>query len=217
MSKVGSLAYRLKLPNRLKIHPTFHVSFLKKFHQDLLDRARKQTQHALLVIRKEFEKMVLKILTHRTMGQSKKNRRTEYMVHWSGESEADATWERDVTLWQFKEKFDEYWAVREACALGREIVSAWSDIVMDSQTDGRSGCQAVVCMGRHVAHSGRTGVADARAELGSTAQHPTAVCAGRRAANNGRTGLADARAELHSMAWHPTAMCWSLTVVHKAC
>ncbi|KAL0307085.1 UNVERIFIED_CONTAM: hypothetical protein Sradi_6125800 [Sesamum radiatum] len=46
------------------------------------------------------------------MGQSKKNRRTDYLVHWSGESEVDATWERDVTLWQFKGKLDEYWAVK---------------------------------------------------------------------------------------------------------
>ncbi|KAK4422092.1 hypothetical protein Salat_2160200 [Sesamum alatum] len=40
LSKVGSLAYRLKLPDRLKVHPTFHVSFLKKFQEDLVDRAR---------------------------------------------------------------------------------------------------------------------------------------------------------------------------------
>ncbi|KAK4384545.1 hypothetical protein Sango_3049900 [Sesamum angolense] len=115
MSKVGSLAYRLKLPDHLKIHPTFH----------------------------EFEKTVLKILDHRMIGQSK-NRRTDYLVHWSGESEADATWEQDVTLWQFEEKLDEYWA----CTSGRGTVSAWSDTVMDSQTDGRSGCQAAVCVGR---------------------------------------------------------------------
>ncbi|KAL0461931.1 UNVERIFIED_CONTAM: hypothetical protein Slati_0080700 [Sesamum latifolium] len=113
VSKVGSLAYRLKLPNRLKIHPTFHVSFLKKFHQDLLDTSRQQAQRALPVIRKEFEKTVLKFLDHRTMGQSKKNRRTDYLVHWAGESEADATWEWDVTLWQFENKFDEYWAAKE--------------------------------------------------------------------------------------------------------
>ncbi|KAL0336587.1 UNVERIFIED_CONTAM: hypothetical protein Sradi_4870600 [Sesamum radiatum] len=47
------------------------------------------------------------------MGQSKKNRRTNYLVYWSGESEADAFWERDVTLWQFEGKIDEYWAVKE--------------------------------------------------------------------------------------------------------
>ncbi|KAK4421918.1 hypothetical protein Salat_2142500 [Sesamum alatum] len=31
LSKVGSLAYRLKFPDRIKLQPTFHVSFLKKF------------------------------------------------------------------------------------------------------------------------------------------------------------------------------------------
>ncbi|KAK4384076.1 RNA-directed DNA polymerase [Sesamum angolense] len=142
MSKVGSLAYRLKLPDHLKIHPTFH----------------------------EFEKTVLKILDHRMIGQSKKNRRTDYLVHWSGESEADATWEQDVTLWQFEEKLDEYWVMREGvtpptralgssggwfvtpfglvsgtavpCTSGRGTVSAWSDTVMDSQqTVGRAAKQ----------------------------------------------------------------------------
>ncbi|KAL0373603.1 UNVERIFIED_CONTAM: hypothetical protein Sradi_3276000 [Sesamum radiatum] len=97
------------------------------------------------------------------MGQSKKNRRTDYLVHWVGESEADATWEQDVTLWQFENKFDEYWAVIEgrtpatrtsgssggggfvtlfsgrsvlvrlACASGRTMVPAWCGIVRVSQ------------------------------------------------------------------------------------
>ncbi|KAL0301975.1 UNVERIFIED_CONTAM: hypothetical protein Sradi_6474300 [Sesamum radiatum] len=62
ISKVGSLAYRLKLFDRLKIHPTFHVIFLKKFHQDLMDTARQQTRRAPPVIEKAFEKIVLKIL-----------------------------------------------------------------------------------------------------------------------------------------------------------
>ncbi|KAL0313604.1 UNVERIFIED_CONTAM: Transposon Ty3-G Gag-Pol polyprotein [Sesamum radiatum] len=70
VSKVGSLAYRLKLPDRLKIHPTFHLSFLKKFHQDLLDKVRQQIRRAPPVIRKEFQKTVLKSLDHRTMGQN---------------------------------------------------------------------------------------------------------------------------------------------------
>ena len=36
---VGSMAYRLKLSKRLKVHPTFHVSLLKPYHEDLEELA----------------------------------------------------------------------------------------------------------------------------------------------------------------------------------
>ncbi|KAL0358171.1 UNVERIFIED_CONTAM: hypothetical protein Scaly_1502800 [Sesamum calycinum] len=50
-----------------------HRGLISKYggpFEDLLDTARQQTQRAPPVIRKEFEKTVLKILDHRTIGQS---------------------------------------------------------------------------------------------------------------------------------------------------
>ncbi|KAG8366490.1 hypothetical protein BUALT_Bualt17G0085400 [Buddleja alternifolia] len=121
LKKVGNVAYRLRLPDKLRIHPTIHVSFLKKYHKDALKETRKQAARALPLIRQEFDKDVQRILSHCTKGQSKKNRKTYYLVHWKGESEEDATWERDVTLWQFEKKIDEL-----AKFLGRMLDSGLS-------------------------------------------------------------------------------------------
>jgi hypothetical protein len=34
MEKVGVVAYPLKLSKQLKLHPTFHVSYLRPFHKN---------------------------------------------------------------------------------------------------------------------------------------------------------------------------------------
>ena len=108
IKRVGQVAYMLKLPERLKLHPTFPVSFLKPYHEDL-DAERVQTKRAPPLVMKQFEREIEKILDHRTIGHSRKNRRTDFLVQWKGISETEASWERDVTLWKFEKKVHAYW------------------------------------------------------------------------------------------------------------
>ncbi|KAG6506194.1 hypothetical protein ZIOFF_031512 [Zingiber officinale] len=95
------------LPNDI-VHPTFHVSFLKKYHADDMDPSRSCAKRAPPVVRKQFSEDVAEILNHRTFGMSKKNRRTEFLVLWKGKPKSEATWERDVTLWQFEKQIQAY-------------------------------------------------------------------------------------------------------------
>ena len=55
VKRVGSIAYRLKLPERLKVHPTFHVSLLKPYHEDLEEPARNKPKQTPPNVHKEFE------------------------------------------------------------------------------------------------------------------------------------------------------------------
>ena len=80
----------LKLPERLKLHPTFYVSFLKPYHEDL-DVEMVQTKRAPRLVMKQFDREIEKILDHKTMGHSRKNRRTDFLVQWKGTSKAEAT------------------------------------------------------------------------------------------------------------------------------
>ena len=60
------------------------------------------------LVMKQFDKEVEKILNHRTMGVSRKNRQTYYLVQWKDSPESKATWERDVTLLQFEGAMQAY-------------------------------------------------------------------------------------------------------------
>jgi hypothetical protein len=101
VERVGAVAYRLKLPEGSKVHPVFHVSLLKKavgqYHeeQDLPDNlAGEQVElyepAAILATRK--------IQQHGEMVK-------QVLVHWSGKSAEEATWE-DLTL--FKSQFPSF-------------------------------------------------------------------------------------------------------------
>ncbi|KAL3500364.1 hypothetical protein ACH5RR_039457 [Cinchona calisaya] len=54
-------------------------------------------------------KRFLRCWTIESWGKSMKNQRIDYLIHWKGETEIDATWECDVTLGQFEDQIAAYW------------------------------------------------------------------------------------------------------------
>ncbi|KAH0655292.1 hypothetical protein KY285_030174 [Solanum tuberosum] len=73
---------------------TFHVSFVKPFHEDIEHPIRSATRHDPPVLRTQSKEQIEKILDHRTLRQSKKNRRKEFLVQWKGKQVCHATWEK---------------------------------------------------------------------------------------------------------------------------
>ena len=89
------------------MHPTFHVSFLKPYFEDAKP-GRAQVKRAPPLVMKQFDNGVEKILNQKTMGTSRKNRWTDYLVQWKDSLELETSRERDVTLWQFEGAVQEY-------------------------------------------------------------------------------------------------------------
>ncbi|TXG67083.1 hypothetical protein EZV62_008358 [Acer yangbiense] len=67
IKRVGKVFYQVQLPPRLKIHPVFHVSFLKPYHADMEDPSRGESKRALTVLVTAFDKDLECILADRSV------------------------------------------------------------------------------------------------------------------------------------------------------
>lgn len=80
MTRVWNVTYKLKLTERLKLHLTFHVNFLKPYYTDPnLDKVK--TKRNLPKVRVEFSKEIVSILKARQMGNLK-SKWIEFLIHW---------------------------------------------------------------------------------------------------------------------------------------
>ena len=99
------MAYKLKLPERLQIHPTIHVSFLKSYRGDAEEPARNGARRAPPTVMVQFNREVDIILNKKVMGYQKGgNMITYYLVKWKGVAETEVSSEKALTLRQFKKE-----------------------------------------------------------------------------------------------------------------
>ena len=89
VEKIGSQAYRLKLPESWKIHDVFHISLLKKWKTAVFRAENDEPIEELNVEEKKRDK-IEKLLRWKKMGRGQPH---AYLVLWEGLPLEDATWE----------------------------------------------------------------------------------------------------------------------------
>ncbi|KAM7485714.1 hypothetical protein LguiA_001723 [Lonicera macranthoides] len=112
IAKVGKVSYRLDLPSTLKIHPVFHVSMLKPYHEDVEDPSRSESQRAPPIVTKSFDKEVEEVLATREVRRRGVPPCKQFLIKWKGLPESETTWESQADLWQFEDKLRRYEATR---------------------------------------------------------------------------------------------------------
>lgn len=94
IERIGKVAYKLSLPQSSKIHPVFHVSLLKKKIGQSQVPVR---ELPVLDSRGVLKTQPVAVLDRRI---EKKNNAAavQYLVHWAGQTEEEATWEFAETI-----------------------------------------------------------------------------------------------------------------------
>ena len=91
LARIGPVAYRLQLPDSVKIHNVFHVSMLKA-----VKPGTKYKSPTPIVVDGHEEYVVDSILAHRTCnvgGRRRARTKIEFLVRWAGFDDLDNTWE----------------------------------------------------------------------------------------------------------------------------
>ncbi|GJR49653.1 UvrD-like helicase, ATP-binding domain, P-loop containing nucleoside triphosphate hydrolase [Tanacetum coccineum] len=92
IGRVGKVSYRVQLPPKLKIHPVFHVSFLKPYHGDEEDPERGVSKRAPTAVVTSYDREVEEILSDRTIRRRGVPSYKEYLIKWHDLPDSEAIW-----------------------------------------------------------------------------------------------------------------------------
>jgi hypothetical protein len=98
---INPVAFRLELPDTLKLHDVFHASLLKSYMPD----GNVQPPPPPELIEDEFEYEVDTVLSHRF----KRGDKLEYLIRWKGYGHEHDTWEPEENCANSSELITEYW------------------------------------------------------------------------------------------------------------
>ncbi|GJQ95654.1 reverse transcriptase [Tanacetum coccineum] len=108
IGRVGKVSYRVQLPPKLKIHPVFHVSFLKLYHGDEEDPERGVSKRAPTAVVTSYDREVEEILLDRMIRRRGVPSYKEYLIKWHDLPDSEASWEAEDLLWQFMNEIKRY-------------------------------------------------------------------------------------------------------------
>ena len=119
VEKIGSVAYRLRLPAKARIHDVFHVVYLKK-HQGEPPTIMGSLPPIANGRAVPVPAKVLRAMPSRNSW--------DLLVQWEGRSSAEATWE---PLQEFKDRYSDFKLEDECC--GHNL---WKGIPAQGQAAG---------------------------------------------------------------------------------
>jgi hypothetical protein len=110
LARVGSLAYRLQLPDSMAgVHPVFHVSMLRKFLRD----PDHQIEMEPIAVQQDLTLECRPVRILESSERVLRKRTIKYVkVLWTNQSEREATWELEELM---RQKYLELFVVGKCC------------------------------------------------------------------------------------------------------